>query len=199
MMRALALGSFVLVAAAACGPGIETPYDGIATDNIQFHLFSTDMGIHPSQAVLDDPNNPFANVAVDDLNNGTPDKPARKWAFNPMTAPPVTCFYVWASTLARAPNGENQFYTAERLYDVYRFNLSRPEDHDAVRGMAIRAFTAILDYFPLDYNRTADGKLEFDYASVALQRIQTLAPGEPLPQGWYLVTDSQGNLRAARL
>jgi hypothetical protein len=188
-----------LVFLTACGPGAGTPYDGIATDNIAFHLYSTDMGIHPSQAVLEDPNNPFAHVAVDDLNNGTPEKPARKWAFNPMTAPPVTCFYVWASTLASAPNGENQFYTAERLYDIHRFNLSRPEDHEAVRGMAIRAFTAILDYFSLDYNRTADGKLEFDYASVALQRIQTLAPGEPLPQGWYLVTDSQGNLRAARL
>ena len=144
------------------------------------------------------PSNPFVHVAIDDLNDSLP-KPARKWAFNPMTAPPVTCFYVWASTLARAPNGENQFYTAERLYDIYRFNLSKPEDHEAVRGMAIRAFTAILDYFPNDYNRTADGKLEFDYASVALQRIQTLAPGEPLPQGWYLVMDSQGNLRATRI
>jgi hypothetical protein len=191
--------SVSLLLAASCGPGSGTPYDGIPTEGITFHLYSTDMGIHPSQSVLDDPNNPFAHVAIDDLNNGTPEKPARKWAFNPMTAPPVTCFYVWASTLARAPNGENQFYTAERLYDVYRFDLSSPEDHEAVRVMAIRAFTAILTYFPEDYNRTADGKLEFDYASVALQRIQTLAPGEPLPQGWYLVTDSQGNLRATRI
>jgi len=38
-----------------------------------------------------------------------------------------------------------------------------------------------------------------DYASVSLQRISTLAPGEPLPQGWMLITDSQGNLRATRI
>ena len=86
--------ALLVIAAASCGPGAGTPYDGIETDNIKFHLYSTDMGIYPSQSVLDDPNNPFANVAIDDLNNGTPEKPARKWAFNPMTAPPVTCFYV---------------------------------------------------------------------------------------------------------
>jgi len=201
-MRAMGLGliGFILVGATACGPsGPETALTGIDTHALKFHLYSSDMGVHPSKSVLDDPENPFAHVPVDALNNGTPQNPATKWSFDPAHAPPVACFYVWATTLAGAPNGENQFYTAERLYDIYRYNLAKPEDLETVRNMAIAAFTALLTYFPDDYNRTADGKLQFDYASVALQRINTLAPGEPLPQGWMLITDSQGNQRATRI
>jgi len=197
-MRYLTIGSLALFAA-SCGPASETRYDGVETKNIAFHLYSPDMGIHPSQSVLDDPGNPFALVPADELNNGTPASPARKWAFNPLTAPPVTCFYIWATTLAKAPSGENQFYTAERLYDVYRFNLAAPADLAAVRGMAMGAYKALLAYFPDAYNRTADGTPDFDYASVALQRLLTLAPADPLPEGWILITDSKGNLRATRI
>lgn len=198
-MRSWLLCSLALATASCGGNGSETPLAGIDTHALKFHLYSADMGIHPSKSVLDDPENAFAQVPVDVLNNGTPQNPATKWSFDPAHAPPVACFYVWATTLAGAPNGENQFYTAERLYDIYRFNLANPEDLETVKTMAIGAYTALLTYFPQDYNRTADGKLEFDYASVSLQRISTLAPGEPLPQGWMLITDSQGNLRATRI
>src|SRR5690349_8688275 len=87
--------SLLSVTLSACGDR-GTALEGRSVGNLAFNLYSTDMGIHPSKSVLNDPNNPFADVPIDELNNGTPEAPAEKWVIS-QAAPTVVAFYAWAT------------------------------------------------------------------------------------------------------
>ena len=103
---------------AGCGGGGE-PQPALNLSSVVFRVYATDEGVNPSQSVLSDPNNPFANVAVDDLANPSPGNAiALKWQLA-QGAPAPAKFYAWATVLAGAPSGENQFYTADALNSVY--------------------------------------------------------------------------------
>ncbi len=206
--------------AIGCGPSSGEPFPPVDTNSLAFHLYSVDMGIHPSRIVLQDPNNPFVDVPVEELNNGTADDPAIKWQLNERAPGSsiaeddlriVARFYLWATTLAYAPNGENQYYTAERLGLIYLKSLANPEDLETVGAMAVRAHTVVLNEFSTDYNRDASGSLDtgWDYATASLLQIRNIylererRTGEPVPwvlaPGWNLVVDANGTEHAARL
>ena len=153
------------------------------------------MGVHPSKSVLRDPNNPFARVPIDELNNGTPDNPGDKWQLD-LAAPAPAAFYAWATTLTGAPNGENQYYTATKLQKIYTDGLVGAEELESVRELAILAFTAQLVHFPEDYNRDAQGNPQWDYATGSLKAIRDL--GGVAPPTWVLVTDADGQERAVK-
>jgi hypothetical protein len=184
-----------LLACVGCGDKGQ-PLEGADLTNLTFHLHASDMGVYPSTSVLSDPNNPFVHVSADALNNGTPAQPALKWVIGE-SAPAPVAFYSWATALARAPNGENQYYTATKLHSIYTDQLAAPADIPTVKQMAIDAYTALLTYFPQDYGRNADGTLAFDFATPSLQAI--IALGGAAPQGWVLVTGSDGTARAVRI
>jgi hypothetical protein len=185
----------VLFACVACGDKGQ-PLEGVDLTNLSFHLYAPDMGVYPSTSVLSDPNNPFVHVSADALNNGTPAQPALKWVIGGAAPAPVA-FYSWATALATAPNGENQYYTATKLHSIYTDQLAAPADIPTVKQMAIDGYTALLTYFPEDYGRNADGTLAFDFATPSLQAI--IALGGAAPQGWVLVTGSDGTARAVRI
>jgi hypothetical protein len=191
---------FALLLVAGCAGGGE-PEPALDLRSVVFHVYKTDEGVHPSQSVLSDPNNPFANVSVDDLANPSPGNSiALKWQLA-QSAPPAAKFYAWATVLTGAPSGENQFYTADALKSVYTLLTSGqlPNTGDApdtVKQMVVAAYTAQLTYFPEDYNHNAAGVADFDYSTASLQAIQSL--GAPLPPGWLLVTDSSNQTRAVK-
>lgn len=180
---------------AGCGARDSKAVGGIDLNAVTFHVYRSDMGVHPSKSVLSDPNNVFADVPIDALNNGTPDDPADKWKLDP-TAPAPAAFYLWATTLTGAPNGENQYYTASKLQKIHDDGLVPAEQLETVRTMALAAFAAQLQYFPEDVNRDAQGNPQWDYATASLKAIRALN-GTP-PPGWLLVTDADGQERAAK-
>ena len=179
----------------ACGSREREPVGAIDLNAVTFHVFSPDLGVHPSKSVLQDPNNPFASVPIDELNNGTPEDPGDKWQID-LGAPAPAAFYAWATALTGAQNGENQYYTAGKLQKIYTDGLVAADQLEAVRELAIAAFTAQLVYFPEDYNRDAAGNPQWDYATGSLKAIRDL--GGVAPPTWVLVVDADGQERAVK-
>jgi hypothetical protein len=151
----------LLVALAGChgGQGIG-PIDLTA---VHFHLFSPNMGVYPDQSVLSDPNNPFANDAPN--TNCTADLALlcqAHWDIQAQVAPPdyalaPAAFYSWATLLANAPSGEEQFYAALNLGTMYQTKLVGDCDLEPLRLLAIRAYQAVLDSFPTSVTYDANG------------------------------------------
>ena len=180
----LSLLGLVLVAV-ACGD--EPVYDfGFNITGIEFELFDPTEGVHPSKVTLNNPRNPFREFGVSDdtkfaiLGDGGN----------------AGAFYAWAALLAKIPIGENQFFTAVKLRDLYESNELAEEDREMVRRMAVAGFQAVLDCFP--------ESLLFDASGTVPQRFATLAYGQILDLGgvvqgdWVVVEDSLGNPTAVR-
>jgi hypothetical protein len=172
--------------AAACGDDNEQYRFGFNTTGIQFELFNETEGIHPSEVTLDNPRNPFREFVIgedtkfDILDDGGN----------------AAAFYAWATVLAGQPTGENQFYTATKLRDIFLANEVPEQDREIVRQMAIEGFQRVLDCFP--------NSVFFDVTGTFSRRLAPLAYVEILelggaPQGdWILVQDSNGNPTAVR-
>jgi hypothetical protein len=153
-----------------------------ATDlwELEFNLHSQDMGIHPDVSVLDDPNNPFRWSGVGS---------ATKWEIEGAGLN-IASFYAWATLLVVQPTGEHQFYAARNLHDMYIREEVDDEHLLAIRGMAIRGYQALLDYFPDGVSYLADGSTFFSLAPLAYQGIIDLGAS---PQGgWTLITLPDG-------
>ncbi|MGB5504171.1 MAG: hypothetical protein WBM75_17375 [Polyangiales bacterium] len=175
----------LVLAAAACGDDGQYEF-GFNTTGIEFELFDPTEGVHPSKVTLSNPRNPFRESGVSDdtkfaiLGDGGN----------------AGAFYAWATVLAEIPIGENQFFTAVKLRDLYESNEVAEEDRDTVRRMAIDGFQALLDCFP--------ESLLFDASGTVSTRFATLAYGQILDLGgvvqgdWVVVEDSLGNPTAVR-
>jgi hypothetical protein len=105
----------------------------IPTD-VVLNLYCADIGIKDNQCVLDDPDNPYARVAVNndnkfDLVEGIPGNPKAQ-------------FYLWATALARDSTGENQLFAARALY-----NLSNMSCSQFIQDHALRAYRSVFDNY----------------------------------------------------
>ena len=141
---------------------------------VRFEVTSTDLGIHPSEAVLADPNNPFYDQFLGEL----------KWEVH-ASAGNVPAFYGWATMLVFEPIGENQYYAATRLRDIY-YSGEYPEgDGEVVRSMAIRAFQSVLDNFPDSVTFDATGTIPYRLAPLAYNEI--IALGGTVQGNWVVV------------
>ena len=173
---AMALG--LVVVFGGCG---DTPVYVVGADleTLSFNLHTANMGIHPDQSVLSDPNNPFADSA---LSEDT------KWVIT-AEAGPIASFYVWATLLARMPGGEAQYYTSLALSDIYTQGLADPAALPYVRLMAIQGFQALLDHFPTSVSYQADGKSSYPLAPEAYRGIVALGGSV---QGNWVVVELEG-------
>lgn len=145
-IRRLAVVCSLLMIVTGCGKDSD---DGEVRNTVALptdlvlNLFCEDMGIFTETCVLDDPNNPYRltpfatmdptdenafNTAKFDLANAAPSIKAK--------------FYVFATALARAPTGENQWYTARALHELFSASGS-----DLIKDQAIRAYRSNLDNF----------------------------------------------------
>lgn len=143
---ALALGAFAL---AGCeSPGSE---DGqivnellLPTDTL-LNLACADAGVGFEPCVLEDPENPFALVATPEFNVNNPDARTKFDLANEIPAGPSGAkarFYLWATALARFPSGENQWYTARALHELFDAN-SDP----LIQEQALKAYRSMWDNF----------------------------------------------------
>lgn len=148
------LGTVLLCAFGALAAGCDGepgPGDGevinaivLPTDTL-LNLACADVGIFTEQCVLEDPENPFVTVPIIEFDVNNPDAANKFQLFN--SIPPgrngaKARFYFWATALARRASGENQFYTALALHELWNYN-SDP----IVQAQALKAYRSVLDNF----------------------------------------------------
>jgi hypothetical protein len=157
---------------------------------VQFHAFSANMGIYPDQSILDDPNNPFATdpPTYDPVHHGIWDLEA--------SAGPVPSFYGWATLNALGPGGEAQYYTAVSLKQIFQTGQAAESEMPAVRSLGVRAFQAVLDYFPTAVTYDASGKIASELVTPSYQGIVAL--GGTVQGGWVLVKGEDGGDHAVK-
>ena len=148
------LGAALLCACGALAAGCSGepgPGDGevinaivLPTDTL-LNLACEDVGIFTEQCVLEDPENPFSKVPIIEFDVNNPDAENKFKLFNSIPAGrngAKARFYFWATALARRASGENQFYTALALHELWNYN-SDP----IVQEQALKAYRSVLDNF----------------------------------------------------
>ncbi|MCB9735396.1 MAG: hypothetical protein H6745_22640 [Deltaproteobacteria bacterium] len=178
-LAALAAVVALAALAPACLDAPEYVY-GYDLLDLRLSLYRTDMGVHPSQSVLDDPNNPFRyeGVGAD-----------TKWLIQSY-GNNAAAFYAWATLLARAPSGESQYYAALALQHIAENREVSDVELPFVRDMALAGYTALLDDFPGSVSYDPSGLYSYPLAPLAWQGIQAL--GGTLPPGWIVVATEGG-------
>jgi len=177
----------VLVASAmACGGDSEEYRFGSNTTGIEFVLFDVSEGIFPSRVTLSNPNNPFREYAI-----------GRETKFDILDdGGNAAAFYAWAVALAGEPTGENQYYTATKLRDLFLSDEVAEADREIVRDMAIEGFQRVLDCFPDSVFFDVTGTFPRKLSTPAYLEIVDL--GGRVQGDWALVQDANGNPQAVR-
>lgn len=186
MNRAVSLVALLgAVALGACLEPGEFVYGDFLPEG-PFEVFDASEGIHPSQAVLSDPNNPFRRAGS-----------GRDTRFQiQASGNPVAAFYSWATWLANEATGESQYYVALNLGEIWRTGLAVQADLGTVREMAVEAYTAVLEQFPDAATYDATGTIRYELVTPAYQALIELG-GTP-PPGWVLVNGADGIVRAVK-
>ena len=128
------------------GPGCEATDTCIVlpTDTL-LNLNCPDVGIFIEQCVLEDPENPFINAGTAEFNVNDPDAETKFDLFNEIPKGPTGAkarFYLWATALARRASGENQYYTALALHELYT-----AAGDPIIRDQALKAYRSVWDNF----------------------------------------------------
>lgn len=125
--------------------GIVLPTDVVLS------LACENVGIHPETCVLGDPENPFITTTIVEFDENAP--PGQDDKFDLADTIPEgpdgakARFYFWATALARRPSGENQYYTARALHELFDANSNVLGTDELVREQALKAYRNVLDNF----------------------------------------------------
>ncbi len=151
LFKSLTLAVMSLAVLSACeGPstagGDGTVINAIVlpTDTL-LNLACINVGINGEQCVLSDPENPYITVATTEFNVNSADAETKFDLANNIPGGPTGAkarFYLWATALARFPSGENQWYTARALHELFDAN-SDP----LIQEQALKAYRSNLDNF----------------------------------------------------
>ena len=138
--------------------GCESPSDSdgqvingiVLPTDVVLNLACENVGINDEQCVLGDPENPFVTTAIVEFNVNDPEAANKFDLFNSIPAGPTGAkarFYFWATALARRQSGENQFYTAMALHELFDANSNVLSTDELVRAQALKAHRSLLDNF----------------------------------------------------
>lgn len=148
------LGAAALVSAGCVGERDDG--DGERINNIVLptdvvlDLHCEDVGVHPEPCVLDDPANPFATTTIIEFDLNNPGAENKFELFNSLPPGPSGAkarFYFWATALARRPSGENQYFTALALHELFDANSNAISQDELVREQALKAYRSVLENF----------------------------------------------------
>lgn len=118
--------------------------------DVVLNLACDNVGIHPETCVLEDPENPFVTTPIIEFDQNNPGADNKFDLFNSIPAGPGGAkarFYFWATALARRPSGENQFYTALALHELFDANSNVLSEDEIARAQALKAYRSLLDNF----------------------------------------------------
>lgn len=106
---------------------VELPTDAFT------YLYCPEVGVGEESCVLYDPVNPYARADISDTT---------KWDLATDAPSSKSRFYLWATALVRNAQGENQFYTADSLHNIFN-----EEGSVLARDQAKKGYRAVLDNF----------------------------------------------------
>ena len=108
---------------------IELPIDST------LNFYCENEGVYLEKCVLDNPQNPYATIAVTEDN---------KFELNDDAPSAKSRYYLWATALAKGAGipGENQYYTALSLHEVYAESAS-----PTTMEQAKKAYRSVLDNY----------------------------------------------------
>ena len=142
---------------AGCSGGERDEKDGTVINSIVLptdvvlNLYCEDVGVFPETCVLDDPENPFAEVPITEFDVNNPDAPFNKLTLAAaIPAGPSGAkarFYLWATALANRGSGENQYNTALALHELFHANSNSVFEDEVTREQALKAYKSVLDNF----------------------------------------------------
>ncbi len=118
--------------------------------DVVLNLYCEDVGINEEKCVLDDPENPYALVPTGEFDPNDPLSPRKFLLLQDIPPGPSGAkarFYLWATALARFPSGENQWYTARALYELFDANSNPISKDEIVRAQALKAYASVLQNF----------------------------------------------------
>jgi len=144
----LAAGSLILLTAGCSevdGGTVKDAEIPLPEDSV-LNFACADEGIYLDPCVLDNPENPYANVAIiADADNR--DNPNDKFVLNDAAPSAKARYYMWATALAKGAGipGENQYYVAVSLQEVYAESGS-----PTTRDQAKKAYRSVLDNYFLN-------------------------------------------------
>ncbi len=138
--------------------GCESPSDedGVVINTIVLptdvvlSLACANVGIYQESCVLGDPENPYVTTPIIEFDPNNPDADNKFDLFNSIPAGPTGAkarFYFWATALARRQSGENQFYTALALHELFDANSNQLSQDELIREQALKAYKSLLDNF----------------------------------------------------
>jgi hypothetical protein len=154
LLLTVLLGASALVTAGC--EGERSADDGRVINNIALptdvvlNLYCENVGVHPETCVLDDPENPFATTTIIEFDPNNPDATNKFDLFNAIPAGPSGAkarFYFWATALANRASGENQFYAALALHELFDANSNVLSKDELARAQALKAYRSVLDNF----------------------------------------------------
>ncbi len=122
----------------------------ILPTDVVLNLHCENVGIGEETCVLDDPENPYALVATGEFDPNDPLSPRKFLLLADIPPGPSGAkarFYLWATALARFPSGENQWYTARALYELFDANSNPVSKDEIVREQALKAYESVLVNF----------------------------------------------------
>ena len=123
----------------------------LPTDTV-LNLYCENVGIADETCVLDDPENPYATVTI--IEPSATDSGNKFDLFDAIPEGPTgakAAFYLWATALAYRQSGENQYYTALALHELFDANSNaignEGSEDELIREHAKKAYRSVLDNF----------------------------------------------------
>ena len=152
--------------------------------DLRLNLRCEDVGINQETCILEDDNNPYRNVATGEFDLNNPDEPVGKLEL--LAAIPEgptgakARFYLWATALANRASGENQYFTAVALHELWTWQVEDGFGDPLIQQQALKAYRSLLDNF-------------FGSATF-LSTCDFLNPSPPRPEFLYpvVLTDDAG-------
>jgi hypothetical protein len=181
-------GLALLVAGCGSPKGGGERLEPLPLESLALPSLDDDAGLYPSKSVLQDPQNPFARLAV---------SPDQRWSITGWAmeaGAPATrlaaMFYAWATELAITRSGESQFQTAIALRALSTHETLSDDERSLYRNAAIQAYQSMLDNFKDSVGYTAEG-YSYRLVPLAFYAIRDLGG---TPQGrWVETMDPYGN------
>ena len=150
----------VVLGTGGCGSGDGGGKD-ITTQtlptSLSLRLECDEVGIYTPNArpcILDDRNNPYATVNIIEFDPQDEDADNKFDLANEIPDGPeyaISRFYFWATALARRGSGENQYYTALALHELWSEGVDNGSGSRNAQEQAKKAYRACLDYFFDDF------------------------------------------------
>lgn len=201
MLIATLIAGSILLVTTGCGEvdgGTVQNDVQLPTDSV-LNFACENEGIYLETCVLDNPENPYANVAITEPKDEESDEPCTE-LYDPTSkftlsddAPSMKAkYYVWATALAKGVGlqGENQYFTAFYLHAVYAETGS-----PTTREQALKAYRSLLDnyFLGVTFDKYEVATCEDVKVAAALKdRVgeNLYAPTDPALVSLYAIPDS---------